>query len=137
MRQDQRSTFARRMIRAGAKACVAVAALVGAANWAAKGYPDRAPASPGAMAARVVDDPVTTGSIAPRPDQPAGPRVVGPAGAVLAAKPGPDRAAEKIVARVPDFDQRALALLAAGAKADTTPAAKPAAPARKREAAAR
>lgn len=110
MRLEQRRSLPHRMIGTSAKVCVAVAALVGAANWAAKGYPDRATA-PGAVAALAAEEPITTGSITPR--------LVGSGTVPVAEKP-----VEKIVARVPDFDQRALALLAGGAKADTTPAAK-------------
>jgi hypothetical protein len=109
LKTDLRHTLPRRLTRGTVKACVAVGALVGAANWAAKGYPPpaQAPAT-AAVAARAplpLDEPVTTGSIVPRGDAKQ---------AKAAEKPAP----EKIVARVPDFDSRALAALAAG----TTPA---------------
>ncbi len=125
LKTDPRHTLPRRLIGAAAKSCVAIGALVGAANWAAKGYPPQAPAAPATVAARAplpLDEPTTTGSIAPRGDV----RQAKGAEKLMQEKPAP----EKIVARVPDFDSRALAALAAGtppAQAATTPARKEAA----------
>lgn len=123
LKTDSRHTLPRRLMRGAVKSCVAVGALVGAANWAAKGYPPPAPAAP-VVAARAplpADEPVTTGSIVPRSDA----RSL-KAATAAADKPAP----EKIVARVPDFDSRALAALAAGttpAQAGTPPVRKEAA----------